>query len=303
MKREGNQQDCGMRVYDPRLGRFLSVDPLTSLYAFYSPYHFAGNTTINAIDLDGMEPTGNVMDVNRQGQRTVFEHGERFLLDRNWIFAQPYIINVGIMKGAQSYHFYWWKDNEWQAFRPGQNMHDLAEGMGKVTLGATTTVAVGMIARALIGSGTWIYSAAIQYYRYTPTIAAAGRFGAELLDESGTIGVQNAGYSHLVNYGASRIRKFITMEEGALFQVEKFKQVITGGGEGLKKLLADPIYAVEYAGKTYILDDHNRLKAFSDLEKSVDVTLLSVEEATKSYKDKMAYIINGEFKIEIKDDF
>ena len=121
--------------------------------------------------------------------------------------------------------------------------------------------------------------------------------------ESGTIGVQNAGYSHLVNYGASQIRKFITMEEGALFQVEKFKQVITGGGEGLKKLLADPIYAVEYAGKTYILDDHNRLKAFSDLEKSVDVTLLSVEEATKSYKDKMAYIINGEFKIEIKDDF
>jgi RHS repeat-associated protein len=28
-KGEGNQYDYGFRVYDPRLGRFLSEDPLT----------------------------------------------------------------------------------------------------------------------------------------------------------------------------------------------------------------------------------------------------------------------------------
>jgi RHS repeat-associated protein len=53
---EGGQQDYGLRIYDPRLGRFLSVDPLTDEYPWYSPYHFAGNSPIANIDLDGGEP-------------------------------------------------------------------------------------------------------------------------------------------------------------------------------------------------------------------------------------------------------
>jgi RHS repeat-associated protein len=56
VKGEGNQQDYGMRIYDGRLGRFLSVDPLTHSYPWYTPYQFAGNQPIVAIDLDGMEP-------------------------------------------------------------------------------------------------------------------------------------------------------------------------------------------------------------------------------------------------------
>jgi len=51
----GNQQDYGMRIYDPKLGRFLSEDPLTKTYTWYTPYQFAGNKPIVAIDLDGME--------------------------------------------------------------------------------------------------------------------------------------------------------------------------------------------------------------------------------------------------------
>jgi RHS repeat-associated protein len=51
----GNQQDYGMRIYDPRLGRFLSVDPLTKEYPWYTPYQFAGNKPIKFIDRDGAE--------------------------------------------------------------------------------------------------------------------------------------------------------------------------------------------------------------------------------------------------------
>jgi len=51
----GNSYDYGFRIYNPRLGRFLSVDPLTKSYPWYTPYQFAGNKPIVAIDLDGLE--------------------------------------------------------------------------------------------------------------------------------------------------------------------------------------------------------------------------------------------------------
>jgi RHS repeat-associated protein len=55
VKGEGNQQDYGMRIYDPRLGKFLSVDPLKDEFPWNSPYAFAENDVINNIDLDGAE--------------------------------------------------------------------------------------------------------------------------------------------------------------------------------------------------------------------------------------------------------
>jgi RHS repeat-associated protein len=51
----GNQQDYGMRIYDPRVGRFLSVDPLTESYPYYSPYLVSGNNPIKFVDLNGLE--------------------------------------------------------------------------------------------------------------------------------------------------------------------------------------------------------------------------------------------------------
>jgi RHS repeat-associated protein len=55
VKGVGDQQDYGKRIYDPRVGRFLSVDPITGKYPELTPYQFASNTPIQAIDLDGME--------------------------------------------------------------------------------------------------------------------------------------------------------------------------------------------------------------------------------------------------------
>jgi RHS repeat-associated protein len=55
VKGEGNQIDYGFRVYDPRIAKFLSVDPLTRKYPELTPYQFASNTPIQAVDLDGQE--------------------------------------------------------------------------------------------------------------------------------------------------------------------------------------------------------------------------------------------------------
>ncbi|MCX6317425.1 MAG: hypothetical protein NTW29_09060 [Bacteroidetes bacterium] len=52
--------DYGFRIYNPAIGKFLSVDPLTGSYPWYTPYQFAGNKPINCIDLDGLEEENKI---------------------------------------------------------------------------------------------------------------------------------------------------------------------------------------------------------------------------------------------------
>ncbi len=47
--------DFGARMYDARLGRWLSVDPLGAKYPNLSPYNFVGNSPILYVDYDGRD--------------------------------------------------------------------------------------------------------------------------------------------------------------------------------------------------------------------------------------------------------
>jgi RHS repeat-associated protein len=51
----GNYNDFLFRGQDSRIGRFLSVDPLAPQYPWNSPYAFAENDVIRAVDLEGLE--------------------------------------------------------------------------------------------------------------------------------------------------------------------------------------------------------------------------------------------------------
>ena len=55
MSGEGNDLDFGSRIYNSRLGRWLSTDPLQVKYPFASPYNFVLNNPISFVDLDGRD--------------------------------------------------------------------------------------------------------------------------------------------------------------------------------------------------------------------------------------------------------
>jgi RHS repeat-associated protein len=55
VKGNGNAMSFKYRVHDPRLGRFLSLDPLAAHYPYNSPYAFAENKVIAFIELEGLQ--------------------------------------------------------------------------------------------------------------------------------------------------------------------------------------------------------------------------------------------------------
>src|SRR5690606_23407082 len=81
VKGTGAQYDYGFRIYDPRVSKFLSVDPLTQSYPWYTPYQFAGNMPIWAIDLDGLEEKkatvkkdGNTAQSQSNAEKITWDH-------------------------------------------------------------------------------------------------------------------------------------------------------------------------------------------------------------------------------------
>jgi RHS repeat-associated protein len=52
---ETGWQDYGMRMYNPRLARFFTVDPIAAQYPELTPYQFASNSPIDGVDMDGLE--------------------------------------------------------------------------------------------------------------------------------------------------------------------------------------------------------------------------------------------------------
>ncbi len=88
-----------MRIYDPRLGRFLSVDPMAPHYPWYTPYQFAGNKPIAYVDLDGLEDVHYVFTWTKDNtviKLTGWQEGKLVGTDKNGlpIYDRPYRIHA-----------------------------------------------------------------------------------------------------------------------------------------------------------------------------------------------------------------
>jgi uncharacterized protein RhaS with RHS repeats len=93
-----------MRIYDPRIGKFLSVDPITKQYPELTPYQFASNTPVWAIDMDGLEGmaatgiNGQGMVINKDDAKKINAEIEKWVSNKH----QQGMRNVAIANYARN---------------------------------------------------------------------------------------------------------------------------------------------------------------------------------------------------------
>jgi RHS repeat-associated protein len=92
--------DFGARIYDARIGHFVSTDPLEAKYPYLSPYAFAANNPIYFVDPDGRDimPTTkflasswNPVLENLKANNTVFN-----LLAGGFMNSKKYNVTLGV---------------------------------------------------------------------------------------------------------------------------------------------------------------------------------------------------------------
>lgn len=99
MKGEGNSYDFGARIYDPRVGRWWSIDPKVKKYPDISPFNFALDNPIFFLDPDGGEVIWHDDFKNHKNFKALIDNlsatdtyktiYKRFLLNQDNVYFKP----------------------------------------------------------------------------------------------------------------------------------------------------------------------------------------------------------------------
>ena len=127
-----NHYDYGFRIYNPALGRFLSVDPLTREYPWYTPYQFAGNKPIEKVDLDGLEDYNYRLLLGGKNGKTVinieFDGENNDYWANTWLNPRPHHFLLPNEFGGYQADTNFETEQELRDYVLGQNIDDLQHG-------------------------------------------------------------------------------------------------------------------------------------------------------------------------------
>jgi len=114
----GKEQDdrlyyFGARYYDPRTGRFVSVDPVAD--ATTTPYSYAANNPLKFVDVDGRAPksekekTATLVIMSRDVEKIILEQAKSLPQQTPTIFTYP---NLEDVEMSEARYRYLWSNAE-----------------------------------------------------------------------------------------------------------------------------------------------------------------------------------------------
>jgi RHS repeat-associated protein len=282
VKGDGNQQDYGMRIYDPRLGRFLSLDPITKEYPELTPYQFASNTPISGIDKDGMEheDSKSVWEIIKDalfstekykgGAKTFAEGNEQSAL------AESGQADYQQQPGISTFQRNWMNfQNKWG-------------GRGKMVQGtvdmfeATAEASSNLIPIERIVTGVRGLSKGV------PVLKKLNFNVAERLTQKVLSPTQKTAILQFVE----NIKLKAKPSEFTRLETLNGNKDSRAVGDIMAKLKAgiklEPIKVYMENGVKYVLDGHHRLEAATRLGQEIEYKILTLEEALKEFSYKSA---------------
>ncbi len=270
IKGNGNSLAFKYRIHDPRLGRFLSIDPLIAKYPFYSPYAFSGNRVIDMIELEGLEPT---TPKYKWKPSEVQEHGHGSIMK-----VDGYLVFLSVDNEGKAIHQYYNENSEeWINFEPVKPSCLSCELQELAQLGIENTVDYGgPVLR--IAAGIVAVAAAI------PTGGASlSTLGALGVSFGITVGTYSAAS------GAVELTMNITNKKEL---AEKIPSGFLNATVGLTvKTMVDDKEVVEYmefglnvveGAATMKFDDPSQLQKFSNIITSGNMTIESIDIIEKN---------------------
>lgn len=95
LKGNGNSYDFGARIYDPRIGRFLSIDPRSSDFVHLSPYVSSTDNPIYYIDQDGEGALGDFFNkLYNKAKKAIIRKVKEKAVEATIEFAQLIVMDI-----------------------------------------------------------------------------------------------------------------------------------------------------------------------------------------------------------------